>query len=122
MPGITQYAESFYNAVISLMNKVDVCGEKIEMMKPELTELVEDHCERMTRIEEDVKIQKELTTKLIQRIGFLEKKIKQSVSAERRRDYNQVRNNLLVRSKKSIPDIRKYLANAVELGGGAKVT
>jgi hypothetical protein len=122
MPGITQHAESFYNAVISLMNKVQVCDEKIELMKPELTELVEDHTQRMNRIEEEVKIQKELTTKLIQRIGFMEKKIKQSVSAERRREYNQVRNNLLVRSKKSIPDIRKYLANAVELGGGAKVT
>ena len=122
MSGITKTAESFLKSVIKVMVKAGVCEDKIESMRPDLSELVDDYTQRMAKVEEEVRLQKELTNKLIQRIGFLEKKVKQSVTAERRRDYNQVRNNLLVRTKRSIPDVRKFLANAIECGGGPKVT
>ena len=122
MSGITKSAESFLKSVLDVITKAGVDEEKIEMIRPELSELVEDFTQRMNRVEEEVRLQKEMMNKLIQRIGFLERRVKQSVTAERRRDYNQVRNNLLVRTKRTIPEIRKFLTNAVELGGGAKVT
>ena len=122
MSGITKSAESFLKSVLDVITKAGVDEEKIEMMRPELSELVEDFTQRMNRVEEEVRLQKEMMNKLIQRIGFLERRVKQSVTAERRRDYNQVRNNLLVRTKRTIPEIRKFLTNAVELGGGVKVT
>lgn len=122
MSGITKSAESFLKSVIGVITKAGVDETLIESMRPELSELVEDFTQRMNRVEEELKLQKEMMNKLIQRIGFLERRVKQSVTAERRRDYNQVRNNLLVRTKRSIPEIRKFLTNAVELGGGVKVT
>ena len=122
MSGITKSAESFLKSVIDVISKAGVDADKIQSMKPELSELVEDFTQRMNRVEEELRLQKEMMTKMIQRIGFLEKRVKQSVTAERRRDYNQVRNNLLVRTKRTIPEIRKFLTNAVELGGGPKIT
>ena len=122
MSGITKTAESFLKSVIEVITKAGVDEDKIRQIKPELSELVEDFTSRMNRVEEEMKLQKEMMTKMIQRIGFLEKRMKQSVSAERRRDYNLVKNNLLVRTKRTIPEIRKFLCSAVELGGGAKVT
>ena len=108
MSGITKSAESFLKSVIDVITKAGVDEDKILSMKPELSELVEDFTQRMNRVEDELRLQKEMMTKMIQRIGFLEKRVKQSVTAERRRDYNQVKNNLLVRTKRTIPEIRKF--------------
>ena len=129
MPGITQTAESFVKSVVNLMTRAGVEEERIELMRPELSEMVEDYTHRMSKMEqEQAKMeqeqayQKELITKLVQRIGFLERQMKKATMAERRRDYNLVKGNLIVRTKKSIPEVKKFLTNAVELGGGPKMT
>ena len=77
---------------VDLMTRAGVTEDKIHSMKPELSALVEDFTQCMNRVEEEVRLQKEMINKLVQRIGFLEKRVKQSVTAERRRDYNLVRN------------------------------
>ena len=70
MSGITKTAESFLKSVIKVMVKAGVCEDKIESMRPDLSELVDDYTQRMAKVEEEVRLQKELTNKLIQRIGL----------------------------------------------------
>lgn len=122
MAGITRNAVAFVNSIVDLMKTADVDEEKITQMRPKLSEIVEDFSGRLDSCEKLISDQKNLTTLLLQKIGGLEKKLKQSVVSDRRRQYNMVRNNLICRSKGSIGDIQKFIANAIELGGGNKTT
>ena len=110
------------NTIVDLMKTADVEEEKIEQMRPKLSEIVEDFAGRLDACEKMINDQRNLTTLLVQKIGGLEKKLKQSVISDRRRQYNLVRSNVLCRTKGNIGDIQKFIANAVELGGGPKTT
>ena len=122
MAGITRNAVALVNTIVDLMKTADVEEEKITQMRPRLSEIVEDFAGRLDSCEKLINDQKNLTTLLLQKIGGLEKKLKQSVVSDRRRQYNMVRNNLICRTKGSIGDIQKFIANAIELGGGNKTT
>ena len=115
-------AKSFLKSVFEVMSEAGVTEDKIERMTPKLTELVEDYTTRMSRMETEVDLQKETINRLIQRIGSLERKVKQNIEGNRRRDYNLVRNNVIVRSSGSVGDVQKYLSEAIQLGGGGKIT
>ena len=115
-------AKSFLKSVFEVMSEAGVTEDKIERMTPKLTELVEDYTTRMSRMETEVDLQKETINRLIQRIGSLERKVKQNIEGNRRRDYNLVRNNVIVRSSGSVGDVQKYLSEAIQMGGGGKIT
>ena len=59
MSGITKSAESFLKSVLDVITKAGVDEEKIEMIRPELSELVEDFTQRMNRVEEELRLQKD---------------------------------------------------------------
>lgn len=122
MAGITRNALALVNTIVDLMKTADVEEEKISLIRPKLSEIVEDFAGRLDSCEKLINDQKNLTTLLLQKIGGLEKKLKQSVTSDRRRQYNLVKNNIIVRSRKSIVDIQKFLCNSMELGGSAKIT
>ena len=122
MSGVTRNVAALVNTIVDLMKTADVEEEKIEQMRPKLSEIVDDFAGRLDACEKLIDDQKNLTTLLLQKIGGLEKKLKQSVISDRRRQYNLVRSNVLCRTKGNIGDIQKFIANAVELGGGPKTT
>ena len=121
MSGITQNAKVFVNSIIDLMKTNDVAQDKIDQMQPKIVELVEDFTQRLDKVDREISGQKELISALIKRIAGLERKVKLSVTAERRRDFNLVRNNLIAKSQKSISEVQKYISNMVEKGGGGKL-
>ena len=122
MAGITRNAFALVNTIVDLLKTADVEDEKISQIRPKLSEIVEDFAGRLDACEKLINDQKNLTTLLLQKIGGLEKKLKQNVTADRRRQFNLVRNNVICRSKGSIGDIQKFISNSVELGGGPKTT
>ena len=122
MAGITRNALALVNTIVDLLKTADVEDEKISQIRPKLSEIVEDFAGRLDSCEKLINDQKNLTSLLLQKIGGLEKKLKQSVTADRRRQFNLVRNNVICRSKGSIGDIQKFICNSVELGGGPKTT
>ena len=122
MAGITRNAVALVNTIVDLMKTAEVEEEKISQMRPKLSEIVEDFAGRLDSCEKLITDQKNLTTLLLQKIGGLEKKLKQNVMADRRRQFNLVRNNVIARTKGSISDIQKFISSSVELGGGIKPT
>ena len=113
-------AKVLVTSIVDLMRGCEVTEEKITNMTPKLIDLVEDFTARMDKVDKELNSQKELITTLIQRIGGLERQIKKSVTAERRRDFNLVRNNVIAKTRKNIGDVQKFIVNCVELGGGGK--
>ena len=121
MSGITRNAKVFVNSIFELMRTVEVSEEKITEMQPKLVELVEDFTQRLDQVDKEISGQKDIISALIQRIAGLEKKMKRAVVAERRRDFNLVRNNIIAKTGKGVADVQRFISNAVELGGGGKV-
>ena len=120
--GITRNGMALVNSICDLMKIVEVEDEKISQMRPKLTEIVDDFAGRLDDCEKKISEQKQLTTLLLQKVGGLEKKLKQNVTADRRRQYNLVRNNIIVRTKKTITDIQRFICQVMEQGGGPKCT
>ena len=88
MSGITQNAKVFVNSIIDLMKTNDVAQDKIDQMQPKIVELVDDFTQRLDKVDREISGQRELISALIKRIAGLERKVKLSVTAERRRDFN----------------------------------
>ena len=115
-------AQVFVNSILDLMRMNDIDPSKIDRMQPKITELVENFTQRLDKVDQEIRSQKDLITALITRIAGLEKKMKLNVIAERRREFNLVRNNLIAKTQKSSSDIQKYVQEMVEKGGGGKIT
>ena len=111
----------FVNSIFDLMRAVDVSEEKITEMQPKLVELVDDFTQRLDQVDKEISGQKDIINALIQKIAGLEKKMKHAVTAERRRDFNLVRNNIIVRTSKGVGDVQKFISNAIEFGAGGKL-
>ena len=90
-------------------------------IEPDLTGLVNEYCQWSEKVEEDLRQQRELIRVLMQKTSLLEKRLKQSIMSQRRREYNVVKNNVIVKSQKDTSEVKKFIANVVELGGGAKL-
>ena len=120
MSGVTKNAKVLVTSIIDLMLGCEVAQDKIDHMTPKLVDLVEDFTQRMDKVDKELNSQKEIITTLIQRIGSLERQLKKSVTAERRRDFNLVRNNVICKTRKNIGDVQKLIVNTVEAGGGGK--
>ena len=120
MSGVTRNAKVLVTSIIDLMRGCEVSQDKIDDMTPKLVDLVEDFTVRMDKVDKELNTQKELITTLIQRIGSLERQLKKTVAAERRRDFNLVRNNVICKTRKNIGDVQKFVVSTVELGGGGK--
>ena len=115
-------AKVFVNSILDLMRMNDIDPVKIDNMQPKITELVENFTQRLDKVDQELKGQRDLITALITRIAGLEKRIKLQVTAERRRDFNLVRNNLIAKTQKSTGDVQKYVQEMTEKGGGGKIS
>ena len=135
MTGITRNTQIFCNSVLDLVRSIGVTEENIGVLRPKLTVLLEDFTTRQDQVDKELAdqkdhtntlikelaAQKELTNVLIKKLGLLEKRVKSSVAAERRRDFNLVKNNVIVKTKKNIGEIQKFVVSSVETGGGGKI-
>ena len=134
MTGITRNTQIFCNSVLDLVRSIGVSEENIGVLRPKLTVLLDDFTTRQDQVDKELEdqkdhtntlikelaAQKELTNVLIKKLGLLEKRVKSSVAAERRRDFNLVKNNVIIKTKKNIGDIQKFVVSSVEAGGGGK--
>ena len=107
LEGITRNSLLFCNSILDLVRSVDVPEEKINIIQPKLTVLVEDFTTRMDQVDKEQAAQKELTNALIKKVGLLEKQVKKSVMSDRRNDFNLVKDNLIVRTRKNIGEVQE---------------
>ena len=113
----------FIRRVTSMVKRIPGVTDNIidTFIEPDLTGLVNEYCQWSEKVEEDLRQQRELIRVLMQKTSLLEKRLKQSIMSQRRRDYNVVKNNVIVKSQKDTSEVKKFIANVVELGGGAKL-
>lgn len=121
LEGITRNSLLFCNSILDLVRSVDVPEEKINIIQPKLTVLVQDFTTRMDQVDKEQAAQKELTNALIKKVGLLEKQVKKSVMSDRRNDFNLVKDNLIVRTRKNIGEVQKCIIAWIEKGGGGKI-
>ena len=110
------------NSIVDLMKVNDISQEKIDQMHPKLEEICNDFTQRLDKVDKELNEHKDLISALMRKISALEKVVKLNTVSERRRDYNQVRNNLIARTQKSVTEVQKFISTVVEQGGGGKIT
>ena len=113
----------FIRRVTTMVKRIPGVTDNIidTFIEPDLTGLVNEYCQWSEKVEEDLRQQRELIRVLMQKTSLLEKRLKQSIMSQRRREYNVVKNNVIVKSQKDTSEVKKFIANVVELGGGAKL-
>ena len=122
MSGITRNTTAFVQTVMDIMYSVGCEKERVEKTRPLLTEAVEDYGGSLDACEKLIEDQRKVTNLLLQKLGLLERKLKQNVMADRRRQFNLVKNNVICRTKGTVGDIQKFVSNSIESGGGPKTT
>ena len=122
MTGITRNVQLFVNSIVDLMKVNDISQDKIDQMHPKLEEICNDFTQRLDKVDKELSEHKDLISALMRKISALEKVVKLNTMSERRRDYNQVRNNLIARTQKSVTEVQKFISTVVEQGGGGKIT
>ena len=122
MSGITRNTTAFVQTVMDIMYSVGCEKERVKKTRPLLTEAVEDYGGSLDACEKLIEEQRKVTNLLLQKLGLLERKLKQNVMADRRRQFNLVKNNVICRTKGTVGDIQKFVSNSIESGGGPKTT
>ena len=89
----------------------------VEHIRPQLTSLIEDFASRLDTFEKVLSEQRAQNEELQRRVSTLEKQMKRSIIAEKKRDVASVRHNIIIRSSSATKDIRTFLSQCMELGG-----
>lgn len=105
---MTQNAEQLVFDILKVVREVvDIDDAKVHQIKPRLTSVIKTFTERLDDQQK--------------RIEALERRQKAMVTSERRREINQVRNSVILKTKKTVTEVQKFVATSIDLGGGGKV-
>ena len=95
------------NIIKVIKDVVPIEDNHVDQIKPKLQEVIKSVTDRLDDQET--------------RIMALERKQKAIVLTERRREVNSVRNSIILKSKKTVSEIQKFVSGSIEAGGAGKV-
>ena len=105
---MTQFSDQIVSEILVVIREtVDIDDDIVNRIKPRLTGVISSLSDRF----EDQQ----------RRIEALERRQKAIVISERRREINQVRNSVILKTKKSVAEVQKFVASSIDLGGGGKI-
>ena len=105
---MTQFSDQIVSEILVVIKEtVDIDDDIVDRIKPRLTGVISSLSDRF----EDQQ----------RRIEALERRQKSIVISERRREINQVRNSVILKTKKSVAEVQKFVASSIDLGGGGKI-
>ena len=95
------------NIIKVIKDVVPIEDNHVQLIKPKLQDVIKSVTDRLDDQES--------------RILALERKQKAIVLTERRREVNSVRNSIILKSKKTVAEIQKFVSGSIEAGGAGKV-
>lgn len=120
---LTSLISTLVQGVGDILLHNGVSQEIIERSREQLETLAEGFVSQLSRLEKEISDQREANQQLQVRVSELEKRVKQCVLSDKRRDVAATRNAVIVRSdpQKSEKEVRKFISCCLELGGGPTV-
>ena len=115
-------AKQLVDQVVDILTQHGVKMDKIFAAQDDLLKVSTAWFQKFGKLEKELEDQKVLTNKLLQKVCTVEKKLKDCIVNDRRRQFNNIRSNVICRSEETLPTVKKFLIAAIEHGGGGKVT
>ena len=118
----SECAKQLVDQVVDILTQHGVEMDKIFAAQDDLLKVSTVWFNKFGKLEKELDDQKVLTNKLLQKVCTVEKKLKDCIMNDRRRQFNNIRSNVICRSEETLPTVKKFLIAAIEHGGGGKVT